>query len=97
MPSISQIFTNLSDKMAEPLKNGSVLSCSVDEQSRTIRLSCKFQEYVERKQILEFKNNIENVLLLKKVILDYNFDVSCYCSLAVADIIEETDGDGYEI
>lgn len=89
MPDLGEVFTKAMDGLARPLINGSVLSCSVDAETRTVTLSCSFSEYVGRSELIRFKESALKCYGLKKMTLKYSFSSNCYCPKAAEDIVAE--------
>ena len=89
MPIINDIFKEATTKFSKELKNGEVLSCSVDAEMRTINLNCRFEGFVSRKEITDFKNAVMGFANIHKFNLTYAFDPSCYCAAAAEDIVDE--------
>ena len=89
MPVLGEVFSLAVVNMGEPLKNGSLLSCAVDAGERSVSLKCSFSSYINRAEILKFKESVLKTYDLRKINFRYRFAADCYCPKAVLDIVEE--------
>ncbi|MBE6798943.1 MAG: PolC-type DNA polymerase III [Ruminococcaceae bacterium] len=89
MPIINDVFEKAIKGFSNELKNGQVLSCSVDPDTRTVNLKCHFKELVRREEIVRFKSAVVGFADIHKLCFSYTFDAACYSPSAAEDIVAE--------
>ncbi len=86
---IYEIFGSAVGDFSETVKQGKLLFCDVDIETRKLIAKCEFSEYIRHEEIKTLEASVVSALALTDAKISAVFPKECYCSAAAEDIANE--------